>query len=136
MKPQFSIIGFDRLFEQFDRQMRLESGPKYPPHDLVRIGDKYEIRLAVAGFDRDEISVELEAKVLRIKGAKIKKVGEDDSHEETYIFNGISQRSFDRQFVLSDTVIVKDVTLVNGILTVKMEEYIPEEMKPKKFTVN
>ena len=48
MKPQFSIIGFDRLFEQFDRQMRLESGPKYPPHDLVRLSDnKYEIRLAV-----------------------------------------------------------------------------------------
>lgn len=136
MKPQFSIIGFDKLFEQFDRQMRLESGPKYPPHDLVRLSDtQYEIRLAVAGFERSELDVELDAKLLRIKGAKIKKVAEDEP-TETFIFNGISHRSFDRQFVLSDTVKVTDVTLVNGILTVKLEDVVTEDLKPKKFTVN
>lgn len=130
-----SIFGFDRLFNEMERQLRGDS--KYPPYDIIKPSDNQcEIRLAVAGFTKDDITVELDKNVLRVKGAKIKKVGDTtDVAEPIYLYNGISNRSFNRSFVVSELIEVKSVSLTDGILSILMEEIVPDEQKPKQFTI-
>lgn len=130
-----SIFGFDKLLNDIERQLR--SDTKYPPYDIIKPADNQcEIRLAVAGFTKNDITVELDKKVLRVKGAKIKKVGDTtDATEPVYIHNGISNRSFNRSFVVSELIEVKSVSLTDGILSILMEELVPDDQKPKQFTI-
>jgi molecular chaperone IbpA len=102
----------------------------FPPVNVIKT-DEYNfiIELAVAGFKKDEIEITTEKNSLKVSG---KKEGEDDRN---YISKGIAGRKFSRQFVLSDTVVVKGADLADGILTVKLENVIPEEQKPRKITI-
>jgi molecular chaperone IbpA len=124
-----STIGFDRLFDLLDEtQHRTED--KYPPYNIERLGeDRYQISLALAGFSPDEIAVTAEQNVLTVEGYK----SEKDQHE--YLFQGISARSFKRQFNLADYVQVKTATFDNGLLRVELVREIPEALKPRRIAI-
>jgi len=124
-----STIGFDRVFDLLDEsQHRTEDN--YPPYNIERLGeDSYQISLALAGFSPGEITVTAEQNVLTVEGRKSDK----DQHE--YLYQGISARSFKRQFNLADYVQVKTATFDNGLLRVELVREIPEAMKPRRIPI-
>ena len=80
--------------------------------------------------------IELKDNTLTIEGNK--ESGDPNAKEvaDNYIYKGIANRKFKRAFTLAETVEVKDVRLAHGVLTVDLENIIPEEQKPKKFKIN
>ena len=78
----------------------------------------------------EEVEITAAKNSLKIEGKKI------DKDEREYLVKGIAGRSFSRTFVLADTVVVRDAVLADGILTVSLENVIPEEQKPHKVTIN
>lgn len=123
------FIGFDRLINRMDQGLHKGTNTNYPPYNIVKVDDdNYNVEVAVAGFARDEITIKVEDGNLFVEGRKEQPDGESPSE---YIHKGISARQFRRSFTLSDTIVVRGADLVDGILTVKLENVIPEEKKPR-----
>jgi molecular chaperone IbpA len=127
-----SALGFDRVFDVLDHASDFVNSTNvaFPPVNIVKLDDvNYAVELAIAGYTEEEVSVETEKNLLKISGKKTEK------DERAYIVKGIAGRSFFRQFVLADTMVVRDAALKNGILTVSLENVIPEAQKPRKIAV-
>ena len=121
-------IGFDRMFDIFENTLVEKS--TFPHHNIIRKGDnEYQVELAVAGFTEDDINIELDNGVLHIKGTK------ETAENVNYLHRGIAYRSFHKTIQLADTIEVIGASLENGILTVELENIIPEEKKPKKIPI-
>ena len=86
--------------------------------------------MAVAGFDKQEIDIEIEGGKLVVKG----NLAFTDT-EDNFLFKGIATRAFTRAFVIDDQFEVKDASLINGMLKIALERIIPEHKKPKKIEV-
>ena len=125
-------IGFDSIFEELNRTFNnSKTEGNYPPHNIVKLDDThYVIEVAVAGFDEDEIDVELKENVLTVRGEQDK-----DQEEIEYLHKGISARNFVRTFPLAEHIEVRGATVKNGILAIALEQVIPEEDKPKKIQI-
>ena len=123
-------IGFDSMFDRLEKLNTQQSG--YPPHNVVNHGeDKYEIALAVAGFNEKDLFVEQEENILTIASKDV-----DLNGNKEYIHKGIATRKFTRKFTLGEYVEVESVALVDGILSVFLVKNIPEEKKPKTLAIN
>ena len=126
-----NTLGFDRIF---DRMMTAspQTQQSYPPYNITINDDYfYTIELALAGFKEEEIDIELEDGVLTIKGST-----EQRTDDKEYVHKGIAARAFTRKFTLVDTILVQGATFKDGILSVYLENIIPEEEKPKKVEIN
>lgn len=127
------FVGFD---DQFNRLSKIHDDltkaiPNYPPYNIKKTGDNtYVIELAVAGFARQDIEIELADGKMIVKGNV-----HNDEAEDSFLFKGIANRAFTRTFALEDTVEVKDAAMMNGMLKVFLERIIPEHKKPKKIEV-
>ena len=125
-------IGFDNLFDDLMRVGSLQSNSNYPPHNVIKTGDDtVTIEVAVAGFAEGEIDISLDKRQLVIKGERKR---EDDSSYE-YLHRGISRRDFTHTFSLAEHVEVKNASIQDGILSVYLERYVPEEAKPKAIAI-
>jgi len=115
------FLGFDRLM----RDMETFGGniPKYPPHNIIKEDDKFKIEMALAGFAKEDISIEVKDKTLRVTGKPL-----EDAKD--YVFKGISSKRFEKSFMLGEHIKVIDADMVNGLLSISLEEIIPEENKP------
>ena len=126
-------IGFDTMFDELMRATAQQSNTNYPPYNVIKFGENdYIIEMAVAGFKREEINIELENDVLTIRGAKRDQKA-DTPH---YLYHGLSARGFQRQFTLHSDLIVKDAQLEDGILKVLILHVVPENKKPKQIKIN
>ncbi len=129
-----STVGFDRLFGLLDAALQSEdagAGTSYPPYNIEATGeDSYRITMAVAGFSRDEITVEVKQNSLSIVGKR-----ETNGEHTQYLHRGIAGRAFDRRFELADHVKVVGATLENGLLHVDLKREVPEEAKPRKIEI-
>ena len=127
-------VGFDRTFDRlWDYATHQAESSGFPPYNIQKTEDfKFEIEMALAGFDKKDISVEVAEGVLTIKSIKDKDTGATD---EFTLYKGISKRNFTRKFTLADDIIVNDAKLENGMLTISLERIIPEEKKPRQITV-
>ena len=122
------FIGFDRVLNRM--QNSTPGQTNYPPYNIVKLDDqRYTIEIAVAGFNEDDIEVELKDGVLNVFAERTKQ------DEGDYLHKGISARAFRRSFTLSDTIVVNGADLVNGILSIELENVIPEEKKPRKIDI-
>lgn len=127
-----STVGFDRLFDLLENATRLETPDSYPPFDLERSGeDQYRITMAVAGFGRDELDINVKEGVLTVSGRK----AEGKDGERQFLHRGIGQRAFERRFQLADFVQVKGADLKDGLLTIELVREVPEAMKPRKIEI-
>jgi len=127
-----SALGFDNVFATLDNAAHLltSTATSFPPVNIIKTGDyTFNVELAVAGYKRDEIEITAEKNSLKVTGKKAEK------DEREYLAKGIAGRFFTRQFVLSDTVVVQGAELADGILTVSLENVIPEEQKPRKVEI-
>ena len=127
-------VGFDRQFDRlWDYATHQAESSGFPPYNIQKTEDfKFEIEMALAGFDKKDISVEVAEGVLTIKSIKDKDTGATD---EFTLYKGISKRNFTRKFTLADDIIVNGAKLENGMLTISLERIIPEEKKPRQITV-
>ena len=129
-------IGFDNLFNDFDRMLSFNSASinHYPPYNIRKLNDTdYVIELAVAGFGKKDIEVKSVENTLTIKS--VDKKQEVLGKDESVIHQGISKRSFTRSFTIADDVIVKGADLKDGLLSVNLEKIIPDEKKPKIINI-
>tara|TARA_B110001454_G_scaffold65020_1_gene63213 strand:- start:507 stop:923 length:417 start_codon:yes stop_codon:yes gene_type:complete len=128
--PDFhrTMLGFDRLVEDF--QSFNNAG--YPPYNVEKNGDdKYQITLALAGFVRDDIKIDVQEGTLTITGEKT----EAESDEIEYLHKGIANRSFTRNWSLAEYVEVVEAKMENGMLYIALERIVPEEKKPKSIKI-
>jgi molecular chaperone IbpA len=125
-----ALIGFDRLFNDFENRSQTSTN-NYPPYNVIKHDeDSFEIEIAVAGFDRNDITIEVDQDRLVIKGARQK---DDDSSK--YLHRGLAARDFERIFNLAEHIIVGDAELTNGILSVKLTREVPEALKPRLIAI-
>lgn len=127
-----ALVGFDRLFDNFETRFANQLTTNYPPYNVIKTDqDNYHVEIAVAGFKREEITVEVENETLTIKGEKNR--SEEDSVQ--YLHRGLSARNFVRQFDLAEHMVVKGASIQDGILSVDIERVIPEEKKPRLIEI-
>ena len=130
-------IGFDKSFKTLTDQLESmgKNLPGYPPYNIKKVEDnKYVIELAVAGFAKTDLEITLDGGKLTIAG-KTKDANDADNANAYYFYKGIAERAFTRTFTLADSVEIKNAEMVNGILKVWLENFIPEHKKPKKIDI-
>jgi len=126
--PQSSFVGFDHMLSELDHAVR-HANDHYPPHNIIRTGEtEYLIELAVAGFTQDEIEVNVKDRTLTVTGEHV-------SRNRDFIHRGISTKKFQRVFRLSEHVVVHGADLEDGILAIKLEYVVPEDLKPKRIPI-
>ena len=125
-------IGYDSIFDHFN-DMFESSGlqSNYPPYDIIKHSDtKYDIQVALAGYSKEEISIEVKENNLSIKSVK-----KDDDDKVEVLHRGIAKRHFERHFTISDDVKVLGAELKNGLLIVSLERIVPEYKKPRTIAI-
>jgi len=126
-----STVGFDRLFDLLEADMRGESTEGYPPFDIESAGeDSYRITLAVAGFRPEDIEIVAQRNLLTITGKRA-----EEKDDTRYLHRGIAARPFERRFQLADFVEVRSADFENGLLSVVLQRVVPEAMKPRKIAI-
>ncbi len=130
--PIFSslFVGFDGLFENMTQMSQgSKSLPSYPPYNVIQDGDDYVIEIALAGINKKDIDITLQENTLTVSYQS----SEEESDKKLY--KGIAQRSFKRQFNLSEDIEVEGANFVNGMLNIFLQRIIPEEKKPKTIKI-
>ena len=124
-------VGFDRVFDQLNAYVANNAtSTGFPPYNIRKGGDyTFVIDMALAGFSKEDIEIEIENGLLTVRS--IKENDENDSN----IYRGISYRKFNRKFTLADDIVVNDASLENGMLKIDLERIVPEEKKPRKITI-
>jgi molecular chaperone IbpA len=125
-----TTIGFEPILKRLaEINEAFPKVPTYPPFNIKKVDEnKYILEMAVAGFGKQDIEIELEDGKLTVKGNVT-------SDEADYLYKGIAERAFTRQFTLADSVEVKNADLINGMLKIWLERFIPEEKQPKKIPI-
>ena len=122
------FLGFNDQFVRWESNKKTTSS--FPPYNVKKVDeDNYTIELAVAGYDRDELEINVEKDTLTIKSDK-----ENDDKSE-FMHRGIAGRNFTQHFTLGEYMIVKSASLENGLLIIKIERELPEEAKPKTIKI-
>jgi len=125
-----STVGFDRLAQLLDSVGGYD-GDGYPPYNIERLGDnEYRITMAVAGFEKDEFTVEVKESTLVVSGEK-----KPDAKERAFLHRGIAARGFERRFQLADYVEVKGAEFKDGLLHIDLVRNLPERMKPRTIAI-
>jgi len=128
-------VGFDREWRLLEKMQNALMGgtSSYPPYNIKQLSeDNYKIEMAVAGFSKAELRVELHNNQLSIEGSKQQS---DSSSDVGYIYRGIAGRQFRQTFALADHVKVVGSELKDGILTVELVRDLPEEKKPRQIEI-
>ena len=106
------------------------SQPSYPPYNVIKQDeDTYIVEIALAGFDKSDLSVTVDNGNLIVKGEKEKKDDVEFTHK------GIANRSFTRSFALGEFMEITGAEFENGMLSITIERIIPEEKKPKSIKI-
>lgn len=134
-----NFIGSDsvlRKMRELSSDAIAQAKLSYPPYNIRKIDDtKYVVEIALAGFGKQDIEIELLYNKLVVKG-NVASTDNNNNNDKNYIFRGIANRAFTRQFTLADSVVVKDAGFINGMLKIWLEHIIPEENKPHKIEIN
>ena len=128
-------VGFDNVFDHFERMFEDDfrvPSVNYPPYNIVKTGtNKYDIEVALAGYNKKDIDVSYENNMLHIKSKK----DEKEDKEDGVIHKGIAKRYFSKSFTIADDVEVKGAELKDGLLKVSLERIVPESKKPRTIEV-
>ena len=116
-----ALIGFDQLFDTLE----YKATTNYPPYNIIKSDeDNYIIEVAVAGFKKREIKVEIENSKLSVKGSK-----EKEDVKVQYLHHALSARNFMHQFTIAENMVIKSAALEDGVLKVLLERIVPESKK-------
>ena len=126
-----SFVGFENLFTELEKFI---DGPTtistFPPHNIIKVNDNnFIIEMAIAGFTKEEIDVEVEDGGITIRGEKKNKENLE------YLYRGIATRSFTKKIRLMETIEVREAEFKDGILRIGLENVIPDHKKPRKIEI-
>ena len=122
------LVGFDRYFSGHFPN----TNGNYPPHNIVKYDEThYGIEVAVAGFSKEEITVEVDQDQLTVKGRKLNQV---DSRFE-YLHRGLAARDFEQTFTLAEYMEVHAAEVKDGMLVIEIERVVPEALKPRQILI-
>lgn len=128
-----ALIGFDRLFEQVERRSANSSQNNYPPCNIYRTSDTdYVVEMAVTGFSKEDITVEVDQSELVIRASRD---STEDENVVEYIHRGLAARDFEKRFGLTEHMEVGDAKVANGLLTVYIKVIVPEAPKPRTIAI-
>ena len=130
-------IGFDNMFDHFDRLMNAEFGETgsytFPYYNIVKTGSTtYNIEIALAGYGKKDIKVDYADNLLTIKSVKEEK---DSKESNGIIHKGIAKRYFSKVFTIADDVEIKGAELKDGLLKVSLNKVLPESKKSRSIEV-
>ena len=124
---------FDHFESMFDGDVFSVPTVNFPPYNIVKTGDfTYDVELALAGYSKDDITVDYADNLLTVKS--IKKSDESNA-EEGILHRGIAKRYFSKAFTIADDVEVKGAELKDGLLKISMERIVPEGKKPRSIDI-
>jgi len=127
-----ALVGFDSLFDNFEQRFANQLSNNYPPYNVVKYDDDtYEVQVAVTGFDKDEITVEIDQNQLIIKGSRTS----SEKDDATYLHRGLAARDFTRAFTLAEHMEVGEGTIENGLLKISITRVVPESLKPRVLKI-
>ena len=129
-------VGFDNMFDHFESMFEGDvfniPQVNFPPYNIVKTGDcTYDVELALAGFSKDDITVDYADNILSVKSIK----KDEKKEEDGVLHRGISKRMFSKSFTIADDVEVKGAELKDGLLKISMERIIPESKKPRSIDI-
>jgi molecular chaperone IbpA len=123
-----ALVGFDRYFN-----VPQNINGNYPPHNIVKYSDDtYAIEVAVAGFSKEEVTVEVDQDQLTIRGVK-NRPNVDVGIE--YLHRGLAARDFEQTFTLAEYMEVKGAKVENGMLQIDIQRHVPEALKPRVIEI-
>ena len=124
-------VGYDRIFDTLSRYVDNNvTSTGFPPYNIRKEGDyNYVVEMALAGFGKKDIEVEVAEGTLSVRSVK------ENTKDESTVYRGISYRKFERKFTLADDLVVNGAKLENGMLTIDIERVVPEEKKPRLISV-
>ena len=121
-------IGLDDYLNRFWDNTVTET---YPPYNLVQINNVVSrLEIALAGFKKDEVQVYTEFGKLSVEGKK-----EESKDDGEFVYKGLAQRSFARQWTLADDTEVRSVSFNDGLLTVELGKIVPDHHARKNYTL-
>ena len=113
----------DRFFNLHD------TNSNYPPYNIVQINNvESRLEIALAGFKKDEVKVYTEFGKLSVQGKK-----EESKDDGEFVYKGLAQRSFTRQWTLADDTEVRSVEFADGLLTVELGKIVPDHHARKNY---
>jgi molecular chaperone IbpA len=139
-------ISFNRLFDQLD-QLTVGFGPvfreyglgqthNFPPHNIIKISDnEFDLELALAGFKKNDITIEEYRGVVTIKSKPIDFTDEGIEDVKEYQYRGIARRSFTKSLRIAEYFEIKSANMEDGVLLIKFIKNEPETEKPKQITI-
>ena len=120
------LLGFEQFERTIDRISKL-STESYPPYNIEQISSNLlRITIAVAGFEKADLEINLEGNQLQIKGFK-----KEENDERIFLHRGIATRQFQRNFVLAEGIEVEGASMENGLLSVDLSQPINSEESKK-----
>ena len=128
-------VGFDREWKMLEdlQDSIVSETPSYPPYNIEKLGEcKYQIEMAVAGFDKNDLKVEISNDQLIIEG---KKAIEEHSEKADYVYQGIASNHFRQTVALADHLKVIQSQFKNGILKIDLESEVLEAKKTKVIEI-
>ena len=125
-----ALLGFDELFNNFENRFANQINNNYPPYNIVKHDDNsYELEIAVTGFDKDEVTVEIDQNQLVVKGVRNK----NNDVTAEFLHRGLAFRDFTRSWTLAEHMEVGEGRIKNGVLTVALKRIIPDTLKPRQI---
>jgi len=132
--PRSHFIGFDHVWSEIERLSEMADNKLYPPHNVVKHDEeKFSIELALAGYSKDCLTIEVKDGILVVSGDGRKT--EDGEVEREYLHRGISAKKFTRTFRLSEHVVVDGADFIDGLLVIDLRVEVPEEKRPRSIPI-
>ena len=117
-------IGLDQYIDQFWQTASVT----YPPYNILQHSNhESSLEIALAGFKKKEVKVYTEHGKLIVEGKK------EEKKDDEYVHRGMAQRSFQREWQLSEDVEITKVTFEDGLLTVNLGKVVPEHHARKDY---
>ncbi len=124
-----TFIGADRIFDGF--RNAIGTYDSYPPYNIVKLDDDaYQVEMAIAGFNKKDITIEIVENTLTISGSV-----EELTEDRNYLHRGIATRAFTRVVRLADDIEVGDAKMENGMLRVDLNRVVPESKKTRTIKI-
>lgn len=132
--PRSHFIGFDHVWNEIERLTEMTDNKPYPPHNVVKYTEtQFSIELALAGYRKEDLSVEVKDGILVITGDGRPTLEKEVERE--YLHKGISAKKFTRTFRLSEHVVVDGADFVDGLLVIDLKVVIPEGKRPRLIPI-
>ena len=130
--PFRAIRDFSRFAGPVPGSVPVSRGHSAPACDIEARGeDRFTIRLAVPGYTRDELDINIQDRLLSVSAGN----SADPSTDTRILHKGIVSGAFKRSFVLAKHVEITGAELENGILTIELDRTVPEALKPRTIAI-